>query len=395
MRLESSRSASNSAESSPLRNAGRWIPLGLALLGVTFPRSPMAAAEAVEETASLTIHADREGPKVSPLLYGIFFEDINCSADGGIYAEMVRNRSFEDSDEPEHWSVASSGLARVELAVDRARPISPKNPRSLKVTVCEPGSGRVGIVNEGFWGMSVRKGEEYRLSFRARAGAGMEGPLTITLESRDGLIYGKRTIGGLTTDWRTFECALTSTETDPKARLVIATSAKGTFWLDMDPSRRRLPDVRIRRLPRHVQEPGRHRGFYPDPRNGGRPCRATHEDPAGKRLARPTAQYLGSAVQSEFERLADLASVECGFTRPPRPGTFGSLTRTGQNEGQRSESPPASVGLHLPCAEDCEAYAVGTGWNHAAFGEFAIRPARSDPGPRGRLGFRWCRLTVA
>ena len=53
--------------------------------------------------ATLTVAVDKPGHAISPLLYGIFFEDINCSADGGIYAEMVRNRSFEDSDKPEWW----------------------------------------------------------------------------------------------------------------------------------------------------------------------------------------------------------------------------------------------------------------------------------------------------
>ena len=82
-----------------------------ALLMLVASGQTAAAAEPGSSTASLVVHADREGPKVSPLLYGIFFEDINCSADGGIYAELVRNRSFEDSDKPEHWSVTSGGPA--------------------------------------------------------------------------------------------------------------------------------------------------------------------------------------------------------------------------------------------------------------------------------------------
>ena len=203
------------------------------LLLLTVSEQTTRAAGPGPSTASLVVHTDREGPKVSPLLYGIFFEDINCSADGGIYAELVRNRSFEDSDKPEHWSVASKDAARVDLAIDSSQPISLRNRQSLKVTIHEPGTGRAEIVNEGFWGIAVRKGEDYRLSFQARAASGFEGPLSITLESREGRVYGKHTLTGLTPDWKVYQYTFTVSDTDPKARLVIAASGRGTFWLDM------------------------------------------------------------------------------------------------------------------------------------------------------------------
>ena len=84
--------------------------------------APLGAAP-----ATLTVEVDKPGHAISPMLYGIFFEDINCSADGGIYAEMVRNRNFEDSDKPDHWSVAASGPANCELSIDSAHPLGPKN----------------------------------------------------------------------------------------------------------------------------------------------------------------------------------------------------------------------------------------------------------------------------
>ena len=94
----------------------------------------------------------------------------HCSADGGIYAEMVRNRNFEDSDKPDHWSMAVSGPANLELSVDSENPVSPKNPRSLRVSVANPGSGRSGVANDGFWGMAVCQGQTYSLSLFARGG---------------------------------------------------------------------------------------------------------------------------------------------------------------------------------------------------------------------------------
>ena len=192
--------------------------------------APLCAAP-----ATLTVDVARPGHAISPMLYGIFFEDINCSADGGLYAEMVRNRSFEDSDKPDYWSVAASGPATVEMSVDAAHPVSPKNPRSLKVKVevDDPGSGRSGVVNNGFWGMAVARGQTYQLSLFARAGDGFTGPLVASLESGEGIVYAQKTLSSLTSDWKRYRLSLTANATDPKARLVISTSRPGTFWLDM------------------------------------------------------------------------------------------------------------------------------------------------------------------
>jgi alpha-L-arabinofuranosidase len=209
---------------------GRIIPIILAaasffwLAGTSF---------ATAGTATITVQVDQPGHAVSPTLYGIFFEDINCSADGGIYAELVRNRSFEDSDKPEFWSALQSGSARVEMTVDTSQPISPKNPRSLKVTITNPAHSRTGVVNNGFWGMAITKGEVYELSLMARGGDGFTGPLAVSLESDDGVVYAQEAIPVLTDDWKPYKLSLTAKDTDPTARLVISTTQSGAFWLDM------------------------------------------------------------------------------------------------------------------------------------------------------------------
>ena len=177
---------------------------------------------------------DKPGVRVSPTLWGIFFEDINCSADGGLYAEMVRNRSFEDSAaSPEHWSLLSSGPAKVELKIDAAQPHRSWNTNSLKVTVTDPGRGRVGVANSGYWGMAVQKGERYDLSLDARGDGNFKGPLTVSLESSDGLAYYQETITNLGDGWTTYKFSFNVLDTDSNARLVISTTKSGTFWLDM------------------------------------------------------------------------------------------------------------------------------------------------------------------
>ena len=181
---------------------------------------------------SITVAVDKPGIKVSPLLWGIFFEDINLSTDGGIYAELVRNRSFEDSDKPDSWTAVSSGNAKLDLSVDAEKPLSTKNPHSLKVTIKDAGVARAGVANGGYWGMSVVKGDKYSLSLSARAEAAFSGPLTVTLESVDSVVYAMEKIKALAEDWQTFTLTLKSDTTDPKARLVISTDKPGTFWLD-------------------------------------------------------------------------------------------------------------------------------------------------------------------
>ena len=101
-----------------------------------------AVAQAASQ-AKLTVRADRPGVKISPMLYGIFFEEINRAGDGGIYAEMLQNRSFEDAAVPLGWSVVKGNG---KMALDRSRPLNPNNPTALRL------EGPVSVANDGFKG---------------------------------------------------------------------------------------------------------------------------------------------------------------------------------------------------------------------------------------------------
>jgi alpha-L-arabinofuranosidase len=184
-------------------------------------------------TATLTVAVDKPGHAISPWLYGIFFEDINCSADGGLYAEMVRNRNFEESDTPNHWEALSPDSGGVSLSIDSSQPVSAKNLHSLKVDVKSVGPGRAGAVNNGFWGMSVIQGDVYELSFDARGDAGFTGPLSATIESKTGQVYAQAKVDRLTGQWKHCQFDLKPNQSDPQARLAITTTQPGTFWIDM------------------------------------------------------------------------------------------------------------------------------------------------------------------
>ncbi|MCX5673706.1 MAG: carbohydrate binding domain-containing protein [Planctomycetota bacterium] len=203
------------------------------LLGLSPAAGARAAAPA--EKASLTVRVDQPGARVSPTLYGIFFEEINHAGDGGLYAELIRNRSFEDdAAKTEPWTLVTSGTRTGEIAIDTSRPMSNKNPQSLRLTISQVGDGRAGVANPGFWGIALKKGAAYTLSLYARAADGFKGPLVATLENADGSkTYAEARFNGIAADWKPLAAALTAGDTDPAARLVIAADKPGTVWLDV------------------------------------------------------------------------------------------------------------------------------------------------------------------
>jgi alpha-L-arabinofuranosidase len=188
-----------------------------------------AVARGAFAQANLTVGVDKPGHSVSPTLWGVFFEDINLSADGGIYPELVRNRSFEDSDQPDFWSLSDSNGGKSTIAIDASRPLNPFNRHSLRVTL----EGSVALENKGYWGMNLVQGESYHLKLAARAGEGFAGPLTVRMLSASGQELAKGTVSDLDRQWRYDTLDLTPAAGDAKARLQISAAGTGTFYLDM------------------------------------------------------------------------------------------------------------------------------------------------------------------
>lgn len=175
--------------------------------------------------ATITVAADQPGHPVSPMLWGIFFEDINLSADGGIYPELVRNRSFEDSEQPENWQLTG---ATSTAAIDTSRPLNPLNRRSLRLKL----NGAAALTNDGYWGMNLVKGHGYRLKLAARASDGFTGPISVKLLAADQSLADGQ-ITGLTGEWQYHTLDLTATGSAPKAGLQLSLAGKGTLFLDM------------------------------------------------------------------------------------------------------------------------------------------------------------------
>ena len=139
----------------------------------------MLACFAVSSRAQVNIKVDvaQKGIEISPTLYGIFYEDINFASDGGLYAELIRNRSFEfNAEKPEHWKAERSEISLVSDDL-----LNEKQGHALLVKSPIPAAG---ISNEGFWGINVVAGTQYKLSFWIKVLHGKPGSLLARLATK-------------------------------------------------------------------------------------------------------------------------------------------------------------------------------------------------------------------
>jgi alpha-L-arabinofuranosidase len=208
------------------------------LLAFWFGIPAAISVEVGPATTRLTIDLAKTGAPVSPTLYGLMVEEINYSFDGGIYGELVRNRSFQNhATHPAYWSVVNSPKASASIALDSTQPLSPALTTSLRLDVVSAtANNRAGIANPGYWGIPVRPATAYRASFHAKAAEGFDGAVTVSLESEDGsTVYGKAEGPRLTSEWQSCAVTLMTDKAAPisKARLVLAVDRPGTVWFSL------------------------------------------------------------------------------------------------------------------------------------------------------------------
>ena len=157
-----------------------------------------------QDSAVLTIHADQPVAKVSPALYGLMTEEINYSYDGGLYAEMVRNRTFgNDWSGVQHWILIEDGNSSAEIGVDKQTGPSESLQSSLRINVQRADiHNPAGVLNDGWWGMPLRPNTTYQGSFYAKASSGDLGPVSVRLVSnQSGKTLASTEVNGLTTAW--------------------------------------------------------------------------------------------------------------------------------------------------------------------------------------------------
>lgn len=179
-----------------------------------------------------TIQPSGKGPEVSPVMHGIFFEDINYAGDGGLYAELVQNRSFEHRDSLVAWKEETRGDADGGITISEENPVHPNNPRFIRIFPDKPGDG-VGLSSEGYGGIPLKKGGVYRFSTHARGPEGYAGGLNVRLEDGNGELLAEGRIESLAKDWKRESLELTSSKTTTDGRLVLLADTTGVVDLDM------------------------------------------------------------------------------------------------------------------------------------------------------------------
>ncbi len=191
----------------------------------------LAAGSALQaQTNELVIQAGKPGAEIQPTMYGLFFEDINYAADGGLYAELVKNRSFEFPQPFMGWKT----FGKVSLKDDG--PFE-RNPHYVRLAYAGHPHKQTGLDNEGFFGIGVKKGEEYRFSVWARVPEG-DAASKIRVELADTKSMGEQqafATAEVTVDskeWKKYQVVLKSEVTSPKAILRIFLASPQTVDLE-------------------------------------------------------------------------------------------------------------------------------------------------------------------
>ena len=193
--------------------------------------SPLLAlslmASAVNAQHKLTVNT-QPGAAIQPTMYGIFFEDINFGADGGLYAEMVENRSFEFPDRLMGWNIFGN------VEVKDEKPAFDRNPHY--VTLHDAGHNQkfTGLENKGFFGMGLKAGMKYNFSAFARLNhlQGKQTKFRVELVGDDDVVIDRASITITNNKWKRYTATLTSNKTLQKGLMRIF--LEGAESVDMD-----------------------------------------------------------------------------------------------------------------------------------------------------------------
>jgi alpha-N-arabinofuranosidase len=189
------------------------------------------------QMSSLSIQVDHPTAAVRPTLYGLMTEEINFSYDGGLYAELVRDRAIgNDWRALDHWTIAARGDSQVKISVDEGSGPSAALPRSLKVSVtAATEAAPAGVQNDGFWGIPVRPRTTYTGSFYAKSdSAGV--PVAMSLvNDATGATAATATVAGLTNEWKQYHFTLRTTAAPVTSNnhLILTVSRPATLWFDL------------------------------------------------------------------------------------------------------------------------------------------------------------------
>lgn len=182
----------------------------------------------------IVVKANQIKGDVQPTMWGVFFEDINFGADGGIYAELIKNRSFEFARPKMGWKVLGKPATEGDFLVINRGDENTNNPRFLRVTLHNNDAHTIGLSNEGFRGMGIKKNNRYDFSVLARR-AGGDVKLQLELVNTKDEVIGSTsfTITPTNGEWKKFTASFTAADTALKARFNIWIEGDGVIDMDM------------------------------------------------------------------------------------------------------------------------------------------------------------------
>jgi alpha-N-arabinofuranosidase len=185
------------------------------------------------QSINLDVDASKTITKIQPTMFGLFFEDINFAADGGLYAEMIKNRSFEFDKPLMGWEQPNTKRSSLNKESGSATPIeiAANNTNFCRVEVNN--ATGYALINEGFRGMGVKKDARYNLSLKALNQEGNIKKIILQLIDKDQKVIGETAIVPTSKEWKTYTSQFTATQTETKAKLKITFEGTGTIDLDM------------------------------------------------------------------------------------------------------------------------------------------------------------------
>jgi alpha-N-arabinofuranosidase len=208
------------------------------ILSVTAAIGLFAALLSAQQPVTLTVRADQPGAKIDPMFYGLMTEEINFSYDGGLYAELIRNRTMRDNPQtPVNWSVVKHGGGEGAISLDNNPVPNTALTTALKLdAISVSGKQRVGVANEGYWGIPVKPDTTYRASFYAKGSSNFRGRLTVSIESNDAkTVFAKVDVARISPEWKKYTATLNTGKLTPSTtnRFVISTRTPGTIWFSL------------------------------------------------------------------------------------------------------------------------------------------------------------------
>ncbi len=200
--------------------------LALIFIGLLF-----TLALSANQEDKITVKVDQPTASVEPTMWGIFFEDINFAADGGIYAELVKNRSFEFAKPLMGWKILKKDVTDGLLILNRSE-TNADNPRFARIARTNS-EEKFGLENEGFRGMGIKRDMTYHFSVLARNQGNGSVNIRLELVTPTGEVIGSATLLPDKNVWRNYTASFVATATEPKARLVLWFEGEGVVDLDM------------------------------------------------------------------------------------------------------------------------------------------------------------------